>query len=148
VTTPPQRDYERLHNFRFAIRSFLHFSEQASRSAGIDPQQHQLMLAIKARGGEDGLPIADVAERLQIRHNTAVELIDRAEARSVVTRTPSPDDGRKVLVRLTQDGEDLLRTLSLHHLAELQQAAPALVEVLTDITSPLAAPTPQHGGSR
>jgi len=138
-------EYKLLHEFRYQLRRFLHFSEAAARSAGIEPQQHQLLLAIKGAGGPDGLPIGVVAERLQLRHNSAVELIDRAEERGFVRRVQSPEDRRQVLVRLTPEAEELLTALSEKNLAELQEAAPALVDVLTHLMEASRAVT---GGGR
>jgi DNA-binding MarR family transcriptional regulator len=128
-----QDEYERLHEFRYVIRRFLHFSEQAAREAGIDPQQHQLLLTIQARGAGAGVAIGEIAERLQVRHHSAVELVDRAAARSVVRRETSEIDRRQVLVSLTPEGVRVLRVLSAAHIEELRQAAPALVQVLAEI---------------
>lgn len=138
-------EYRLLHEFRYQLRRFLHFSEEAARSAGIEPQQHQLLLTVKAAGEAEGLPIREVAERLQLRHNSAVELVDRAEGRGLVSRVPASADRRQVLVRLTGDAEALLERLSTTHLAELREAAPALVRVLTRLTEATAA---ARGGER
>lgn len=138
-------DYVRLHEFRYLIRHFLRFSEAAARAAGIEPQQHQLLLTIRARSvGDEGIPISIAAERLQIGHNTAVELVDRAEARGVVARSPSSDDRRQVLVHLTPKGDDLLRALSEDHLTELQSMAPKLTTALLAVADQ---PTPGNGDS-
>lgn len=124
-------DYMRLHEVRYLIRQFLRFSEAAGRAAGIEPQQHQLLLAIKAKGGADeGVPITVVAERLQIGHNSAVELVNRAEANGLVVRGPSAEDRRQVLVRLTPDGDKVLAALTEDHLTELRSLAPELSRAL------------------
>ncbi len=138
-----QDEYERLHEFRYVIRRFLHFSEQAAREAGIDPQQHQLLLTIQARGAGTGIPIGEVAERLQVRHHTAVELVDRAAARSLVRREASALDRRQVLVSLTPEGARVLRGLSAAHIEELRKAALSLVTVLAELAAagrPVARP--------
>lgn len=128
-----QRDYERLHEFRYAIRRFLRFSEDAARGAGLHPQHHQLLLTVQACGPEAGVPVARVAERLQLRHHTAVELVDRAEERGLVIRERSSDDHRVVLVKLTDFGRRQLAALSEAHLAELQTAGAELSRLLQEL---------------
>ncbi|HEX3724007.1 MAG TPA: MarR family transcriptional regulator [Nitrolancea sp.] len=128
-------DYRTLSEFRHQIRRFLGFSTQAAREFGLEPRQHQLLLVVK------GLPVAleptigELAGRLQIRHNTAVELVDRLEERGLVERRRGETDRRKVFVDLTEQGEALLNELSLHHLRELQSIAPELVRALEALTS-------------
>lgn len=123
-------DYESLAELRYQVRRFLHFSEQASRQAGLEPRQHQLMLAIK------GLPkgarprIGELAERLQIQHHSTVELVNRLAAGGYVRRHRAGDDRREVLLSLTSKGEKVLRELSLHHRAELRMQGPALIAAL------------------
>lgn len=98
----PEINYEQLHEFRYLIRRFLRFSEDAARASGIEPQQHQLLLTIKGtQPSSEGIPVRTAAERLQIGHNTAVELVDRAESVGLVVRSRSKEDRRFVLVRLT-----------------------------------------------
>jgi len=126
-------DYAALADFRYQIRRFLRFSEQASRQAGVEPQQHQLMLALRA-SGKHGLRIADLAERLQIQHHSTVELVDRLEERSLILRGRGTDDRREVYVSLTARGEHILRELTLHHREELRSAAPALIAALRRVT--------------
>ena len=123
-------DYESLAEVRYQIRLFLHFSEQASRAAGLEPRQYQFMLALK------GLPtgtlprIGELAERLQIQHHSMVELVNRLTAGGYVLRHRSNDDRREVLVALTRKGEQVLRKLFLHHRAEIRLRGPALVAAL------------------
>jgi DNA-binding MarR family transcriptional regulator len=132
---PPPRalDYQGLAELRHQIRLFLTFSEREARAAGIEPQQHQLLLAIK------GLPeplrptIGALAERLQLRHHTVVGLADRLVAARLAERRPNPADGREILLRITSRGERLLRQLSLAHRTELESAGPALAEALQAI---------------
>jgi DNA-binding MarR family transcriptional regulator len=124
-------DYRRLAEFRYQIRQFVSFSEQAARTAGLEPRQHQLLLAIK------GLPIGaeptvgELAERLQIHHNSAVELINRLEERGLVERQRGEIDRRQVFVHLSAKGEAELSELSRHHLEELRAIGPKLVQALT-----------------
>lgn len=123
-------DYQALAEFRYQIRRFLHFSDQAVETAGLERGQYQLMLAIK------GLPhgvrsrIRDIANRMMIQHHSAVELVNRLEAGGYVRRERAEDDRREVLVQLTPKGERVLAELALHHHEELQDAAPSLVAAL------------------
>ena len=123
-------DYQALAEFRFQIRKFLRFSEQAVRETGLEPGQYQLLLAIK------GLPegvrrrIREVANRLQIQHHSAVELVNRLEAGGYVRRERAEGDRREVLLALTAKGERVLGELALHHHNELRSAAPSLVAAL------------------
>ena len=131
--SPPSVDYESLHEFRYAIRGFLAFSEDAARAAGLDPQQHQLILAIKARDTGHGLAIGEVAERLHLRHHSVVELGDRAIKNDLVTRHRDQADRRVVRLSLTPHGEAVLKDLSEHHVRELEAAGPVLVRALESV---------------
>jgi DNA-binding MarR family transcriptional regulator len=127
-----------LAEFRHQIRKFLHFSEQAARAASLEPQQHQLLLALKGCSEEE-ITVGYLAERLQIRHHSAVELIDRMVGHELVRRAPSLDDRRRVLVELTKSGDMVLRKLSAEHVKELQQTGPALVDALESLLPALKA---------
>ena len=116
--------------FRYQIRRFLQFSEEAARINGIEPHQHQLLLAVKGAPPEQKITIRFLASRLGIRHNSAVELVDRLTERGVVMRVRGNEDRREVLVRLTPSGERLLRRLSLYHREEIQSMGPALAASL------------------
>ena len=124
-----QSQYEGLAAFRSVLRRFLAFSEAATREAGIQPQQHQALLAIKA-WPEAGMPIKHLAEQLQLRHNGAVQLADRIVRAGYVERRPSPADGRSVLLTLTARGEALVARLAESHLNELLACEPLLAESL------------------
>ena len=126
-------DYEALAEFRYQIRRFLRFSEDAARAAGLAPQQHQLLLAVKGMPGGRTARISDLAERMQIQHHSAVELVDRLAARGLVNRALAEDDRREVHVRLTSRGESVLGVLTLHHKDELGQAGPALLATLQKV---------------
>jgi DNA-binding MarR family transcriptional regulator len=128
-----QSDYAALADFRYQIRRFLHFSEEAARQAGVEPQHHQLMLAIRGAAGKHGSRIADLAERMQIRHNSAVELVSRLEEKNLIERSRSAEDRREVYVSLTPRGEHVLRELTLFHREELRSAAPALIASLRQV---------------
>jgi len=130
-----QRDYESLAEFRHQIRRFLRFSEQAALDAGLEPRQHQVLLAIKGLPPNVRPKIAEIAERLQIQHHSAVELVNRLEAGGFVQRERGSKDRREVLLQITPRGEKVLRELSLHHRAELRSQGPALLESLQQLIS-------------
>jgi DNA-binding MarR family transcriptional regulator len=123
-------DYQALAEFRYQIRKFLHFSERAVEAAGLERGQYQLMLSIKGMPPDSRPRIRDLADMLQIQHHSAVELINRMEARGYVHRERSQQDRREVLLALTPRGEKVLAELALHHHEQLQQAAPQLVSAL------------------
>src|SRR5215472_10362368 len=119
-------EFEALAAFRYAIRRFLRFSELAARSAGITPQQYQLLLAIKGYPGRERATVSELAERLQMRQHSMVGLIDRTEAQGFVRREPGTQDRRQVYVSLTFSGEELLRKLAMIHRKELRTMSDAL----------------------
>lgn len=123
-------DYQALAEFRFQIRKYLHFSERAVQAAGLERGQYQLMLAIK--GIPEGVRprIRELADRMQIQHHSAVELVNRLETGGYVKRERAREDRREVLLALTAKGERTLEELALHHHEELQNAAPDLVASL------------------
>jgi len=123
-------DYESLAELRYQIRRFLSFSEQAARGAGLEPRQHQLMLGLKGLPAKARPTIGELAERLQIQHHSAVELVNRLAFAGYIRRAKGGEDRREVLLSLTPKGERVLRRLSLHHRAELRSAGPALVKAL------------------
>lgn len=126
-------EYRALAEFRYRIRRFLAFSEDLARAAGMEPQQHQLLLAIK--GLPDGAiaTIGELAERLQLKHHSTVELVNRLEKTGYVTREPGKQDRRQVIVHLTPAGASILRKLSLAHHQELEIAGPRLAKALRAI---------------
>ncbi len=115
-------DFERLARWRYALRVFLRFSASAARRAGISPSQHQLILAV--RGFPDGPPtIADLAERMQLRHQSTVGLVDRCQKAGLVRRRQDAEDRRRVRVEITSKAERILEQLSREHLHELRSLA-------------------------
>src|SRR5690348_17623693 len=120
-------DYESLAELRFEIRNFLSFSEEAVRAVGLEPRQHQLMLALKGLPAQVRSRIGELAQRLQIQHHSAVELANRLSAGGYVRRARGGEDRREVLLALTAKGERVLRQLSLHHRQELRLQGPALI---------------------
>jgi len=127
-------DYAALADFRHKLRSFLHFSSEAAQEAGLSPSQHQALLAIKAAPADEPLTIGQLAERLQVRHHSAVGLIDRLAKRRLVKRRTDEEDRRKVHLVLTTQGETLISKLSSAHKAELKIIGPALRDLLETIT--------------
>ncbi len=127
-------EYRARAEFRYQIRHFLRFSEQAAREAGLNPQHHQLLLAVKGRPEGSRPTIGEIAARLHLLHNSVVELVDRAAARGLVMRRPAAEDNREVLIRLSPKGERVLRRLTLAHWREIQSAAPALAKSLQRLT--------------
>jgi DNA-binding MarR family transcriptional regulator len=126
-------DYRALAEFRYQIRRFLGFSERAARQSGLEPRQHQLLLALKGLPDRAKPTIGELARRLQVEHHSCVEMIDRLERRRLVARLKDAADRRHVLVQLTTRGDALLRDLAVSHRSELRAAAPALVEALNAV---------------
>jgi DNA-binding MarR family transcriptional regulator len=122
--------YELLASFRYALRRFLHFSETAANAAGITAQHHQALLAIKGFLGRESASVGELAERLQIRHHSAVGLVDRLVAEQLVRRESSTGDHRQVMVCLTRRGESVLEKLSELHHTQLKTLGPELRRML------------------
>lgn len=130
---PSQADYETLSEFRYLIRCFLEFSQNAARTAGLTPRQHQALLAIKGFPAGRAVRIADLAERLRIRHHSAVELVDRLSEADLVLRKSDSQDHRRVLLSLTDLADDCLADLSAAHLDELSRLEPILKSLLARV---------------
>ncbi|MGV3532530.1 MAG: MarR family winged helix-turn-helix transcriptional regulator [Chthoniobacteraceae bacterium] len=130
-----QMDYETLAEFRYALRKFLHFSEQAAGLAGLTAQQHQALLAIRGFPGREQITIGELAEKLQIRHHSAGGLVDRLIRENLVRREAAVDDLRKVFVSLTESGTRVLEELSTSHREELQVLGPDLLAALQRLVS-------------
>jgi DNA-binding MarR family transcriptional regulator len=129
------QDYRATAEFRYQIRRFLRASEQIARSYGLNPQQYQLMLAVKGLPDDHAATIGEIAERLQIQHHSTVELADRLSAKGLVRRKRDSEDRRQVLLELTAKGEKTLRELALHHREELRSTGPELVGALKGVLS-------------
>jgi DNA-binding MarR family transcriptional regulator len=130
----PQRsavDYRTLADLRYHIRRFLWVREAVARAAGVEPQHYLLLLQIKGLQGRDRATIGRLAERLQLRHHSTVELVNRLSTRGLVARRRDGDDRREVVVALRPAGEKILRRLASHSVAELQTGGPALLAALT-----------------
>jgi len=138
-------DYEALAEFRYEIRKYLHFSEQAVHAAGLERGQYQLMLAVK--GMPEGVRprIRELSNRMFIQHHSTVELINRLESGGYVRRERAQGDRREVLLALTAKGERVLEELAMHHHQELQDAAPRLVVALRRLMQGGARPRARVG---
>ncbi|HTV90422.1 MAG TPA: MarR family winged helix-turn-helix transcriptional regulator [Stellaceae bacterium] len=128
--------YCTLAEFRYLIRRFLAFSQEAARQAGLSPRHHQALLAIKGFPGDDAPTVGDLAERLCIRHHSAVELVDRLAEAGLIERLHDMDDRRRVFLKLTAAAEQQLARLSGSHLEELHRLRPALLAILDRVGSP------------
>lgn len=122
--------YRTLAALRRALRRFLSFSHAAARDAGLPPQQHQALLAIKGWPDESPITIRGLAEHLGLKHHSAVGLVDRVCRRGLVVRRPSKTDRRRVELQLTSRGEALIARLSSAHLDELKRIDPELRALL------------------
>lgn len=122
-----------LADFRFELRRFLHFSEQAAAAAGLQPQQHQMLLQVAGAPEDATVTIAYAAERLGLKHNSAVELVDRCVREDLLERAEDPADRRRALIRVTRKGHRILNRLSGEHARELTEAAPRLMRTLQHI---------------
>jgi len=132
MTTP---EYQSLAEFRYQIRRYLTNAEQDARSAGLEPQQYQLLLALRGLPPGREPSIKTLAERLQVRHHSAVELADRLEVHGLIRRQRSKTDRRHVLLSLTQRGERVLGRLARRRIEDLRNTAPALVRALSAVIS-------------
>ena len=127
------KEYRALAEFRYRIRLYLSFSAEQARRHGLEPQQHQLLLTVKGLPEGARSTIGELAVRLQLKHHSTVELVDRLVRRGYVARTAGPDDRREVIVRLTAAGAQVLRNLSLAHREELETAGPAVGAALRSL---------------
>jgi DNA-binding MarR family transcriptional regulator len=125
--------YRDLAEFRRQIRQFIHFSEVTAKEHRVEPQQHQLLLAVQ------GLPegvrptIREIAARLFLQHHSAVELVNRLEATGAIARAHGSVDKREVWIRLTTAGRAILRQLALAHRTELERSGPELARALNSV---------------
>jgi DNA-binding MarR family transcriptional regulator len=140
-------DYQALAEFRYQIRRFLHFSEQVVKQAGIERGQYQLLLAIKGMPADIRPRIRELANRMQIRHHSAVELVNRLEKGGYVHRARAQEDRREVLLALTPKGEKVLSELALHHHDELRSSGPELATALRRIIRAGGEDEPSHSAS-
>ena len=130
------RDYAQLAAFRHALRKFLRFSEAAAGEAGITGQHYQAMLVVRACPEDARVTINDLAQQLLIKHNSAVELVDRLVQQDLLKREASPRDRRKVELSLTARGRNVLAKLAAVHRGELHRIGPVLGRFFADLSRP------------
>ena len=126
TVVPSDTDYAYLLELRTGLRRFLRWSEERAKAAGLTAAQHQLLLAIRGHSGPEGPAISEIADLLLLRHHSAVELVDRAEAAGLVRRRDDPDHYRIVRLILTRKGTDAVQRLAAQHLDEIAHLAPAM----------------------
>jgi DNA-binding MarR family transcriptional regulator len=136
-------EYEVLASFRYLIRQFLRFSEEAAQEIGLTPQHHQALLAIQGFPGRAEITISELAERLKIRHHSAVGLVDRLVEQRLVMRVPGIEDQRKVYVQVTATGLAMLASLAGPHRDELRRIEPQFRELFAALAPGQAQP-PSH----
>jgi len=124
------QDYESLADFRYLLRKFLRFSKDFLRSAGLSPEQYEALLAIKASATSSGLTILHLSERLQVKHHSAVNTVDRLAERKLITRQTSATDRRQRHLKLTDRGEKLIEELAAVHRKEMRSRSPEMIKAL------------------
>ena len=128
-------DFETLAAFRYQVRKFLRFSKDLLSSEDLTPDQYQALLAIRAYSADRKLSIRDLAEQLQVRHHSTVGIVDQLVSRAVVVRQVAPDDRRKILLSLTEKGEELVERLAPPHHRELSRLSPEMIRTLERISA-------------
>ncbi|HET9929821.1 MAG TPA: MarR family winged helix-turn-helix transcriptional regulator [Polyangiaceae bacterium] len=143
MTKVSASDYRALAAFRYEIRKFLAFSEVAARAAQIEPQQHQLLLAVQGLPPDQRPTIRAISERLCVRHHTTVALVDKLEFHGLLQRERSQQDRREVLLRLTPQGSAKLLALSILHKDQLRAVGAHMLTALGEILGELEPSTPR-----
>ena len=128
-----RQEYVALAEFRYALRVFQRFSEDAARTAGVTPAQHQLVLAVKGWPGAEAPSVSDIADRLQLRNHSTVELVRRAEQAGLVTTHPDAGDHRRQLIDVTRRGDALLASLSALHRDGLRRFRAEMNDILEEL---------------
>lgn len=123
-------DYDALAAFRYAMRKFLRFSKDLLAQSALTPEQYEAMLALKAFSSKGGLTVGRLSERLQVRHHTAISLVDRLAKRNLVMRKPGKDDRREVYVKLTRTGSALLSAVATIHRQEIRLRSREMIAAL------------------
>jgi DNA-binding MarR family transcriptional regulator len=142
------RDYARLAAFRHALRKFLQFSETAAAAVGLTSKHYQAMLVVRSREEDESVTINDLAQQLIIKHNSAVELVDRLVRQNRLARKASIGDRRKVELQLTARGRQVLAKLAAIHSSELQRIGPVLEKFFAELSRPGRATTEKPTGRR
>jgi len=132
-TTLDVRHLRRLAEFRYQLRRFLHVSQMAAEQMGLRHQQYQLLQCVGAMPDGMAPTIVNVAKRMLLKHNSAVELVDRAIRQGLLVRLGDEADHRRILLRVTPQGERILASLAEFHTRELEQSGPELVSALNRV---------------
>jgi DNA-binding MarR family transcriptional regulator len=140
-------EFRALAEFRYQIRQFLNGSEQAARSTGLEPQQYLFLLALRGLPAGRTATIRELAERMQLRHHSAVEMVNRLERQQLLRRERSRTDRREVILHLTPRAAKILSRLARQRIAELRTAAPALVRALTAVIRSTRLKTSSRAGT-
>ena len=150
-----ETEYLALGEFRYQLRRFMRHMEEATRRLGANPQQYQLVLAVKGLPREVAPTISRLAERMQLNHNSMVELVDRCQENNLLRRSRSAGDRRQVTLSVTPEGEGLLRRLGVAARQELRDSGPMLVDAIQRLTGEkrsgkdaAMAPRPRTGGNK
>lgn len=124
-------DYEALAELRYLGRKFLRFSKEYLRAqAGLNPEQYEALLAIKAFGTAESITISQLSERLQVKHHSAVNIVDRLVEGKLLRRQPSERDRRERHLQLTTKGETLIEELAAVHFHELRNRSEEMIKGL------------------
>ena len=124
-------DYQALAEFRYLLRKFLRFSKDFLSDAGdVTPEQYEALLAIKAFTSPEGVTISQLSERLQVKHHSAVNIVDRLAERKLITRAAAEADRRRRHVNLTAKGEKLIDELATVHRKEIRTRSTELIKTL------------------
>ena len=130
-------EYVALAEFRYQLRRFSRRMEEQVRGMGVNPQQYQVVLAVRGLPPGQAPTVGRLAERMQLNHNSMVELVDRCEHAGLLERTRSDADRRHVTMTITSRGEALLRKLGAAAREELRSSGPSLVEAVLRLTKPV-----------
>jgi DNA-binding MarR family transcriptional regulator len=128
-------DFETLATFRYQIRKFLRFSKDLLGAEDLTPDQYQALLAIRASSARGKLSIRELAEQLQVRHHSTVGIVDQLVRREAVAREVAPTDRRKILLALTEKGEEMIQRLAPPHRDELNRLSPEMIQTLQRLGS-------------
>ncbi len=126
-------DYQRLADFRFHVRCFFEFADASTEAAGVAPAQFQAMLAIRAHDGDAPMTITQLAERLLTKVNSTVELVQRLQTAGLVDRSRSDADRRRIELKLTAKGADLVEHLTALQLREHRRNLPELERIVAEL---------------
>ncbi len=127
-----ERDYKTLASVRAELRNFAHFTEKMTSTAGLTPQQHQILLALRASKDLE-LTIGQIAETMFLKPHSASGMADRLEALGLVERVRSLQDRRSIRLRLTEKGKEVLHSLGQAHKEELRRIRPLLISLLSQL---------------